>query len=406
MTPIERQTRPALKAAVLVVTLAVVLALLELGLRVVGYHNPRFSERDDQLGTARIPGVEFVYTDEGRGHVRINDAGFRDGNWSVPKPADTLRIAILGDSYVEALQVEEDERFSEIAERLLDRSAVAGGKRVQVMNFGVSGFSTAQELLTLRHRVWSYSPDLVVLAITPANDVRNNYKPLEQDNGRPYFVVDEGGLVLDDSFRHAPEHNRGAWHGLILGLSDHSRLVAFSVRTVRSAVSRAARRQQLARAGGASGAEDEPGLDVWVFAEPSDDAQREAWRVTEKIIETMNSEVRARGAGFLAMVVTSGRQVDPDPASRETFRRRLGVDDLFYAEKRIEALGDRVDFPVLSLAPALQVAAESQQKRLHGFDGARSAGHWNRLGHQEAGRLLAEKIASLWQAGTSTDGTE
>ena len=40
------------------------------------------------------------------------------------------------------------------------------GKQVEVINFGVSGYGTAQELLTLRQKVWDFSPDIVVLAFT------------------------------------------------------------------------------------------------------------------------------------------------------------------------------------------------------------------------------------------------
>src|ERR1044071_1205502 len=86
---------------------------LEVGLRVAGNTIPRFDQRDDYRGTARVPGAMFLYTAEGRGHVRFNAAGFRDHEWRLEKPAGTIRIAIVGDSYVEAMQVEEHERFRE-----------------------------------------------------------------------------------------------------------------------------------------------------------------------------------------------------------------------------------------------------------------------------------------------------
>jgi lysophospholipase L1-like esterase len=383
---------------VFAITMALLLVVLEVVLRLAGYSNVRISKRDENRGTARMPRVQLVYTDEGFSHVRFNGAGFRDDDWTQQKPSDTLRIAILGDSYVEALQVEEHERFSEVAERELNASGAAGGRKVQVMSFGVSGYGTAQELMTLRHHVWQYSPDLVVLAITPANDIRNNLKALELDDGRPYFHYVNGELVLDESFRRSPGHNRrGALYDLLLWATDHSTLADFTLRTVRSAASRASRRRQIEKAGVAGGFEDEAGLDVWVYSEPHDADQQEAWHVTEGIIRLMNEEVRKRGSRFLAVTLSSGRQVDPDLTVRQDFMRRLSVTDLFYPERRLCALGERAGFAVLALAPALQTYAEHNGVVLHGFSGS-SSGHWNQVGHREVGRLLAEQVAAMWKA--------
>jgi hypothetical protein len=74
---------------------------------------------------------------------------------------------------------------------------------------------------------------------------------------------------------------------------------------------------------------------------------------------------------------------------------RLGVDDLFYPDRRIRALGERVGFAVLALAPALQEYAQRTGGNVHGFRGT-SAGHWNAVGHREAGRLLADEVARMW----------
>lgn len=377
-------------------TVVVLLALLEAGLRLSGQApSIRMSQRDDHRGTARIPGVELVYTDEGFGHVRFNSAGFRDGEWAIEKPRDTFRVAILGDSYVEAMQVEEDQRFAEVAEHELNASVHEGGPRVEIMSFGMSGYGTAQELQTLRHHVWQYAPDLVVLAMTPTNDVRNNLEALEDDPGRPYFRFVDGRLVLDESFRETPEHNRGWAYETLMWLAAHSRLVDMSVRTIRLSRGEASRRAQIARTTGGDGFEDEAGLDVWVYREPQDPLQKEAWQVTEGIVRLAHEEVRTRGAGFLVMMLTSGRQVDPDPERRQAFMDRLGVGDLFFPERRLCAAGAEGGFPVLALAPAFQQLAEAQKMVLHGFRDERSSGHWNANGHREAGRRLAAAITSL-----------
>jgi hypothetical protein len=390
--------RRSLVLGLIVAGLAAVIAalVLEVGLRVAGPTvPPRTSQRDDHRGTARIPGAAFLYTSEGRGHVRINAAGFRDDEWRLEKPAGTIRIALLGDSYVEAMQVEEHERFGEVAERLLNESR-ALGQTVEVMHFGVSGYGTAQELQTLRHEVWKYRPDLVVLAMLPANDIRNNSPALEQDSGRPYFVFKDGQLVLDDSFRRSPEHNRGAFYRTAMWLVDRSHLATASMNAARSALGRRSRQTQRDNAGAPAGFEEEAGLDVWVYAEPRDPRQQEAWQLTEAIVDRMRQEVADHGARFLVMVLPSGRQVDPYPQVRADFMRRLGVSDLYYAERRLGRLSERLGFDLLPLAPPLLEYAETHKALLHGFNGKQSLGHWNVAGNREAGRLLAAKIADTW----------
>src|SRR6185295_3673698 len=73
--------------------------------------------------------------------------------------------------------------------------------KIEVINFGVSGYGTTEELLTLREKVWKYSPDLVVLAVTTNNDITDNSRALKKTDDVPYFVYKDGELTLDDSFR-------------------------------------------------------------------------------------------------------------------------------------------------------------------------------------------------------------
>ena len=135
-------------------------------------------------------------------YIRINSAGLRDREHTKIKPANTLRLAILGDSYAEALQVSMKETFWAVLERELAKCPYLSGRQVEVINFGVSGYGTAQELMTLRHKVWDYSPDIVILAFLTGNDVTDNLRAFGSDPMRPYFVYRNGELVLDDSFRN------------------------------------------------------------------------------------------------------------------------------------------------------------------------------------------------------------
>jgi hypothetical protein len=366
----------------------------EMALRIAGYAYPRTSQRDDFTGTLRIPGVEFVYRDEGFSHVRINSAGFRDDDWERAKPPGVVRVAVLGDSYVEGFQVEKHERLTELLERELNGAqGLPGTPQVEVLNFGMGGYGTAQELMCLRHHVWSYSPDVVVLTILTGNDIRNNSRTLENDDGRPYFHFVDGALRLDESFRNTPAHNRGVVERLALWMVDRSRMfqVLWQVRRVTAQSRRRALAREAAEQPGA-----EVGLTSWIYQEPSDPDHREAWKVTEALLVQMRDEVEARGAKFFAVTLSNGIQVHPDAGMRQQFAASIGVADLLYPDRRLREIGNRFGIPMLSLAPEFQQLAQQTGVFLHGFPPKPGLGHWNANGHREAAARIAKDLRRLF----------
>ncbi len=70
--------------------------IAEIALRVAGYSYPDFYQPDDLRGYALRPNMEGWYRKEGEAYVRINSDGLRDGEHSKAKPANTIRIAVLG----------------------------------------------------------------------------------------------------------------------------------------------------------------------------------------------------------------------------------------------------------------------------------------------------------------------
>ena len=106
---------------------------------------------------------------------------------------------MLGDSFAEAFQVPMEKAFWTVMEQTLQNCTRP--QKVEVLNFGVSGYSTARELIMLRQRVWQYSPDIVLLLVTPRNDIRDNSRVLDPfaNSGLPYFIYRDGSLTSDDS---------------------------------------------------------------------------------------------------------------------------------------------------------------------------------------------------------------
>jgi hypothetical protein len=381
------------KLALAAAATALALLVAEAALRGAGVSYPNFYRPDPDRGWALRPGAEGWWRKEGLAWVRISSAGLRDVEHAAAKPPGRLRIAVLGDSCAEALQVPVERTFWKLLERrLASCPAATGGRGVEALDFGVAGYGTAQELLTLRRQVWRFQPDLVLLAFYPGNDVRNNARPLEQDPLRPYFTLGpDGRLALDDSFRAAAGYRlrRTFAARLAYGAYDHLRLlqVAKQGKSVVDGWIGAAR----ARSKEEGEALQELGLDNAVYSPPRDQDWRDAWRVTEAMIAAMRDDAAAHHARFGLAVLTTGMQVHPDPAVRAAFMRKLGVADLFYPGRRLAAFGSAAGIPVLDLAPPLQRLAVRDRVFLHGFaNTAPGEGHWNERGHAAAAALIAD----------------
>ena len=94
-----------------------------------------------------------------------------------------------------------EDTFASVAARKLAQCPLLKGRRVEALNFGVDGYGTTQELVTLREKVWAYQPDIVVLAIFLGNDVRNNSVSLEPNLCRPFYIERDGKFMPAGPFR-------------------------------------------------------------------------------------------------------------------------------------------------------------------------------------------------------------
>ncbi len=176
------------------------LLIAEAALRAAGYSSPVFYSVDESRGYALSPNMRGWYRKEGETYITINSDGLRDEEHQIQKPVGTARIAVIGDSYSEALQVNLNETFWKVMQEKLSGCGAFDGKKIEIINFGISGYGTAQEFLTLKEKVWKYSPDIVLLAITTNNDITDNYRAFKRTE-IPYYVYRDNELVLDDSFR-------------------------------------------------------------------------------------------------------------------------------------------------------------------------------------------------------------
>jgi lysophospholipase L1-like esterase len=103
----------------------------------------------------------------------INAQGWNSGvgDYRLDRTPGTARIAIVGDSYVEALQVPFNRSTGENLAEILRTPAQA----VEVFRFGISGAPMSQYLAMVEREVVRYRPDWVIVQIVH-NDFDESYK--------------------------------------------------------------------------------------------------------------------------------------------------------------------------------------------------------------------------------------
>jgi hypothetical protein len=179
-----------------------------------------FLAPDPRVGWTLAKDFEFVwsgrnpYCVEFNVRVTTNDLGFRDRQWRTDKPPATTRIAVMGDSFVEAIQVPAEQTATRLLEnRLAERFP---GQSFETMNFGVSNYSVGQYLLVYDAYVRQFDPDYVVVLAGYLNFNRTTQRGLSSAlqrfyslNIRPSFEIDHGGRLVAIPAR---EHQAYAAH--------------------------------------------------------------------------------------------------------------------------------------------------------------------------------------------------
>jgi hypothetical protein len=333
--------------SLIIISTLFALFLSEMALRLMDFdplyvspERDRFWKYDSLLGWAHEPGQEGIFeTPQFRTFVRINENGLRDRQHSYERQNDFKRILVLGDSFAWGYGVEESERFSQLLEASLD---------VEVINAGVSGYSTDQELLWYRNEGIKYETDLVILMLA-GNDVGDNDRELVSTiYYKPKFVLEEGQLAL----KGYPVPKTSPQGMFIYSLSQRSALAYFLVQRYFDLLS------LYGNIKAHSNHTNSPAPDI--------NAERESFGLTIALIDEMRNIAKSRNAKF--MIVTTDRWWNYP--GEETYK----------------------DFVTIMQSEGFLVL---DVESMPGFDREEMLipddGHWNQSGHE----FVTEKIKAI-----------
>ncbi len=283
------------------------LGILELGARWYSLA-PDLFEYHPLYGSTLRPHAEGIWRKEGYAHVKINAHGLRDRDYPYPKPPGITRILILGDSFTTAFQVELVQTFHKRLEQSLN--AAADTMRFEVLNISQPNYGTAEAYLRLIHQGLRYQPDYVVLAFFNGNDFRNNSPELDPAV-RPYFILKNGELQLDESYKlenHYQDSRLGYHHPLrhiSRWLSRHSHLYRFVYNRLYLL-----KLNLSEKAAGKGGVNAVP-RDLQILRRPLDPVWQRAVAVTGRLILAMRDRTTQHHARFLLASIPMGEQVYP-----------------------------------------------------------------------------------------------
>ena len=159
-------------------------------------------EFDPQLYYKHIPNIVRNWGPEFNNKlIKINSLGFHDDEISIDKLPGEFRIFVLGNSITMGHGVTKDETFSNQLEKRLNKvNYIKKFKRFQVINMGVQGYSTYQELEMLK-RYWKLKPDLILISFC-LNDVTEPFDVLRKFGGTgfDYHQVDQSEEYVKNYF--------------------------------------------------------------------------------------------------------------------------------------------------------------------------------------------------------------
>ncbi len=189
--------------ALMLVYLCAALAVCEAGARFLFKDKgsvvlfPRY-HTDYRYGKYHLRGIrssaDFWHTSvDGSWEFRTDSRGFRnEQNYAYGKHSGALRILSIGDSMTQGYEVRQNYTFSAVARRYLKHLGV----QAQVINAGVSGYSTEEELAFLENEGYKYQPDVVVLGFY-ANDFDDNVRS-------GLFDLDRQGKLIAKRYEYLP----------------------------------------------------------------------------------------------------------------------------------------------------------------------------------------------------------
>lgn len=343
---------------------------------------------DSILGWKPVPGVRWTKPAHtlSTHPVFVNHIGLRNREVTPGSQPGIRRIVLLGDSFTFAKAVRSEDTFASLLEERLNQI-----DRFEVINAGVPGYGTAQELLLMQHLANKQIVGDVYVLMFFLNDILDNlrldYGNLEETLIRPGFALEkDGGLRLVAypikaySESLLPAHTGSADLVTVEILKRQLASFVQSRPWLAGLISKMGFEQKVPRMPGV--------VNGWY----REDVLKAGIPLTRALIKGIQVEARKKGAILLVSMIPSPFDVYPEtyhPILKNTFPDDKHIEDYLSDQTRpqriVAEICQELQIPFLDFLPALQ---SSNERELY-FP---LEGHLTREGHAVVARQLAEFV--------------
>ena len=359
-----------------------------------------YQSTDPVVGPKLIPESRGVWSKEGFSKVEINSKGWNDFERQYNKPQDVVRVAIVGDSFIEALQVPKTDSVASKIESWLDVNCKykMDDIRYEVLSFGASGWGTTQMHLAINNEIIQYDPDFVIMAFFPGNDLKNNIYELELNSNRPYFKIENGSLI-QSSF---PTINNSFKRSAYTFLRDNFLMIQLIREPIVNIFWEFSREEKIKESNSEGKSNYSDRLELIDRGTWGNDLDNEfveySWNLFELILLKTKEDLNDKNIEFITLVVSRGEVVDNRKNEVEQWAIKNNYSNIFYPEDRVENFGKKNDISVISISRMMTDLNWDLSKEItyfHGFDHNLGGGHWNQNGHSLTSSIIGEKICGL-----------
>jgi lysophospholipase L1-like esterase len=309
--------------------------------------------------------------------IRTNALTQFDYDRDPVKPGNVYRVILVGDSYIEALQVPLENGMPGLLEDALNRDPdIAGtGKRVEVMKLGGSGNGALKAYELLKLHGLEYRPDLVIAFLTDSNDLNDDWHYFRRSTGLEKYQH----VNLKPS---SAVYDKLAFYDrlVVLPWSWLNRWAAFAATQWRDR----GRQEEQDAAGwkDALGPYALPGAGRF---KAEADKWNEALRLTSAAHMKMRADSAAAGAEYAAAFIDRQQTYRPD-AYRYLYKVLPGLEkevDLDLPAKKLKRFFDGNQVPWIDLNDIFKERSAHRRTGHYARDG-----HWNAEGHRWAAEAL------------------
>ncbi len=387
-TVLNRKSKLYINFFVFFVTILICLLLLEFGLRIIdpngASHKMRMAKYGPQIyrfdhhqhHTLRSK-INIIYkSKEYIAKVKTNSIGLRDYDIHQLNASPSKKILLLGDSVIEAIQVNIKNTVSKQLENYLNSG---NPEQYTVINAGVSSYSPILEYIQLKRLVPIFNPYIAILGLY-INDFGGDFELSNKKNNK-YDDQRTISAVEGDIYFYKPQHffNRHLyfyyfWQDMKIRSKNLIKklIIYFGLK---------------------NSFKKYYNVDYWNVENNQDKDiyqltlyKKECTAVTLKYLKIINEYCKNQKMSFVIVIIPQPNQIGKNQVKPGWhclwYSKPSYIESILY-QQIVKNFGSLEKIPVLDLLPAFRNADRQGKKLYFKYDG-----HWNESGHE----LTAKEI--------------